>query len=148
MYNLATDFLSRSIFLSKATWIISLLLLFLIIYYLVNIGNSFIPDDKKIKIKNINILKGLALLIGLYVFIRIFQRNRFLYDIFITIIISIVIAYTFNPIINYLEKKNLSRKSGILVLYLSIIGIFFIFSFLIIPKSGVEIKRLVNNLPK
>lgn len=148
MENLATDFLSKSIFLSKSTWIVSILLLILIIYYLVNIGNRFIPIEKKISINNKNIFKGLTILIGLYVFIRIFQRNHFLYDVFNTILISIVLAYILNPIINFLENKNIKRKYGILILYLSILGVFFLFSFLIIPRSGTEIKRFVNNLPR
>lgn len=148
MENINADFLSKSIFLSKATWIMSILLLVLIVYYLINIGNKFIPKKKKIKVENKNILKGLALAIGLYILIRVFQENRFLYDIVTTLIISAILAYAFNPIINFLEKKNIKRKHGVLILYLSIVGIFFIFSFIVIPRFGIEIRRMVNNLPR
>lgn len=148
MENINSDFLSKSIFLSKATWIMSILLLVLLVYYLINIGNKFIPKKKKIKVENKNILKGLALAIGLYILIRVFQENRFLYDIVTTLIISAILAYAFNPIINFLEKKNIKRKHGVLILYLSIVGIFFIFSFIVIPRFGIEIRRMVNNLPR
>lgn len=148
MKNLSAEFLNKSTFLSKSTWIISILLLFLLVYYLVNIGNRFIPEDKKIKTDNKTILITLGSLIGLYIFIRIFQNNAFLYDIVSTLIISVILAYALNPIINFLETKNIKRKHGVLILYVSIIAIFFIFSFIVIPRLGTEIKRLVTNLPK
>jgi predicted PurR-regulated permease PerM len=148
MNDIATSFLSKSFFLTRATWISFIVLLLLSIYYLVNIGNRFIAEDKKIKINNKKIFQVLALLIGIYIVMRIFQNNNFLYDIFTTLIISIILAYAFNPIIDKLENKNINRRNGILILYISIIAIFFIFAFLIIPKSGTEIKRLINNFPK
>lgn len=148
MNDISTSFLSKSFFLTSATWIAFIILLLLSIYYLINIGNRFISDDKKIKINNKKIFKVLSLLIGAYIIIRIFQKNNFLYDIFTTLIMSIILAYAFNPIIDKLESKNINRRNGILILYLSIIAIFFIFSFLIIPKSGTEIKRLINNFPR
>ena len=58
-----------------------------------------------------------------------------------------VLAYLFNPIINYFEKHNISRGLGVFIVYIIIIGIIFILSFLVIPKTGREIKRFMNVIP-
>lgn len=131
----------------KAIGILTITLTFLVIYYLINIGNRFVKDDKEINIKNKWIVVTFISLISFY-FIYIFiSRNPFLYDIFITTIVSIVLAYTLNPLINKLENRGIKRMYGVLIIYLSILAIFFILAFLIIPQSGREIKRLFTNLP-
>lgn len=131
----------------KAIGILSITLTFLVIYYLINIGNRFVAKDKMIIIKNKWILQVFLALISFYIIYRFLKTNPFIYDIFITIIISIVLAYTLNPLINKLEKRGVKRLEGVLIIYISILGIFFILAFLIIPKSGREIKRLVTDLP-
>lgn len=131
----------------KAIGILAITLTFLIIYYLINIGNIFVEGDKRINIKNKWIGVTFLSLISLYFLYRFFQNNLFLYDILITIIVSIVLAYALNPLIDKLEKHGIQRLIGVLILYVSILAIFFILAFLIIPKSGEEIKRLADNLP-
>ncbi|OLS03902.1 AI-2E family transporter [Tissierella creatinophila] len=131
----------------KAIGILSITLTFLVIYYLINIGNRFVENSKKINIQNKWIIITFLALIFAYFLYVFLKRNPFLYDIFITTIISIILAYTLNPLINKLEKRGINRLEGVLILYISILGIFFILAFLIIPKSGREIKRLVTDLP-
>ncbi|MGO1470360.1 MAG: AI-2E family transporter [Tissierella sp.] len=131
----------------KAIGILSIILTFLVIYYLINIGNRFVDVSKKIKIKNKWILLVFIFLTVSYFLFKFFQKHPFLYDILITIIISIVLAYALNPLINKLEKRGIKRLEGVLIVYISILAIFFVLAFLIIPKSGKEIKRLVTDLP-
>lgn len=131
----------------KAIGILSITLAFLVIYYLINIGNRFVDKEKKINIKNKWIVVVFAVLISSYFIVIFFRRNPFLYDILITIIISMVLAYAINPLVNKLEEKGIKRLYGVLIIYLSIVGIFFVLAFLIIPKTGKEIKRLVTDLP-
>lgn len=92
--------------ITKAIWILLTTLMFLIIYYLINIGNRFVPEDNKIKINNRTIIIGLIILIIIYTMYILFKKYDFLSDIFFTIILSIIIAYALNPVINYLEKKD------------------------------------------
>lgn len=92
--------------ITKAIWILLTTLMFLIIYYLINIGNRFVPEDNKIKINNRTIIIGLIILIIIYTMYILFKKYDFLSDIFFTIILSIIIAYALNPVINYLEKKR------------------------------------------
>lgn len=135
-------------FIIKAIWILLTILIFLTIYYLINIGNNYVNKKKQINITNKNIGFILLSLIIAYSLYKFFNRYTFLYDIFITVIASIIIAYAINPLINKLEKKNINRLEGVLIVYISIVAVFLILAFLVIPKSGRELKRLVNDLPK
>lgn len=131
----------------KAIGILTIILTFLVIYYLINIGNRFVKDEKEINIKNKWILVVFISLISFYYIYMFIKRNPFLYDIFITTIVSMVLAYALNPLVNKLENRGIKRTYGVLIIYLSILAIFFILAFLIIPQSGREIKRLFTNLP-
>lgn len=135
------------LFLNKLMWIFSNILLILIIYYLINIGNRYVPDKKQIKLKDKKILPFIIVLIFLSLFYSLFKKYSILSDTFYTIIFSAILAYLFNPIINYFEKKNINRWRGVFLLYISILAIFLIFALLVIPRSSTEIKKLVSNMP-
>lgn len=134
-------------FVIKANFILVMVLLTLIIYYLINIGNKYVEHKKRLNLNNRKIIIVLSSIILLYTFTMILRRFPFLSDIFVTIIASIIIAYALNPIIVKFEKRNISRFFGVIIVYLSIIAILFILSVLVIPNSGREIRRLVANLP-
>lgn len=134
-------------FFIKALWILLTILLFLIIYYLVNIGNRFVTEKKAIEINNKQIISTLVVLIILYGLYRFFLAYPFLKDIVVTILVSMGIAYALNPIINSLEKRKINRLEGVLIVYLSILLIFLVLALLVIPKSGRELKKLATNLP-
>lgn len=134
-------------FVLKAIFILIMVLLTVIIYYLVNIGNNYVENKKRINFNNKKIIIMLTTLILLYTITMVLGRYPFLYDIFVTIIGSIIIAYALNPIINRFEKRNIRRFYGVIIVYLSIIAMLFILSVLVIPNSGKEIKKLVSNLP-
>ncbi len=136
-----------SLFLFKVTKIFSIGLLTLVMYYLINIGNSFLDEDKRI---NLNVKKWkpfLLAIVGLIIVGHLFKKYSILSDTFYTIIFSIILAYLFNPIINYFESKKISRLHGVLILYIIILAIIIILAFLVIPKSSQEIKKLVTDMP-
>lgn len=134
-------------FVLKAIFVLIMLLLTLLIYYLINIGNNYVAERKRINLNNKKIIIVILSIIILYSFTILLRRYRFLSEIFITIIASIIIAYALNPIINKFEKKNIRRTYGVLIVYLTTIAILIILSVLVIPNSGREIRRLVSNLP-
>lgn len=134
-------------FLYKITWGLSIILLVLIIYYLINIGNNYIPDKNKIKMNYKWIIPILFVFVAIIVMYSLFKKYTILSDTFYTIILSLMLAYLFNPIINYLEKRNIKRIWGVLLVYLGIVGIIFILAFLVIPKSSKEIKRFMVDMP-
>lgn len=135
------------IFLHRTTWLLSTILILLIIYYLINIGNNYVENRNKIKINYKRLLPIVIGLIVLLIMKSLFRRYTILSDTFYTIIISVILAYLFNPVIDYLESKNIKRVWAVLLLYLVIVGIIFILAFLVIPKSSKEIKRLMIDMP-
>ncbi|MBU5426710.1 AI-2E family transporter [Tissierella pigra] len=134
-------------FFTKIFWSLLVILLMLVIYYLINIGNKFVPDRKKISINDKKILPILLGIIFLFLFFNLINKYQILSDTFYTIIFSAILAYLFNPIINYLEKKKINRGLGVLILYIMIICMFLIVAFLVVPRSGTELKKLVTNMP-
>ncbi len=135
-------------FLFKTITTLKLALIILIIYYLINIGNTFISDDKRIKIKDKRILSFMLGLLGFFALYYLFKNHSILRDTFFTIVFSAIFAYLLNPIINYMERKNIKRNFGVLIVYLIILGIILILAFLVIPKSSKEIKRLAVDMPR
>lgn len=135
-------------FVIKAIFVLIMVLLTAAIYYLINIGNNHIDIKKRININNRKIIIVLLSLISLYTVTMILRKFPFLSDILVTILGSVIIAYALNPIINMFERKNISRFFGVIIVYLSIVAVLFILSFLVIPNSGMEIRRLVSNLPQ
>ena len=138
---------NTTIFLHRTIWTLVTALLILIIYYLINIGNNYVEKDNRIKIKYKILLPIFIALITIVIMRTLFKQYTILSDTFYTIIFSIILAYLFNPIINYLERKNIKRIWGVLLLYVVIIGMVLILSFLVIPRSSREIKRLMTDMP-
>lgn len=138
---------SPPLFLIQVVWILSSILLLLIVYYLINIGNNYIPEKKKIRLNIKKILPIIVVLIFLYIFRGLLNKYSILSDTFYTVVFSIILAYIFNPLVNNLEKKGFKRMHAVLLIYLLILGALFILAFLVIPKSSREIRRLIVNLP-
>lgn len=137
-----------SVFLYKMTKISLLGLLFLGAYYLINIGNNYLDSDKKIIINKNYIIKGVLAILTLIIVYNLFSKYSILIDTFWTIIMSIVFAYLFNPIIKFFESKNIPRPMAILLLYVLILGMILIFSFAILPKTIGEMKKFVVDFPR
>lgn len=128
--------------------ILVFILLILIIYYLIHIGNRHIENSKQIRINKKKGLPIIAIIIFVYIFFLLTQKYEILSETLITIIISVILSYLFNPIINYLEKHNIPRSLGILMLYVVILGIIIAISFSIIPRLGREIGGLLAISPE
>ncbi len=134
-------------FFTRNFMILIFILLILIIYYLIHIGNRFVDSNRRIRISRKRGLPIIAFILLIYMFIQLSQKFTILSDTFFTIIASIIIAYLFNPIINYLEKYNISRTLGILILYIVILGVIAAISFSIIPRIGEELGGLIAISP-
>lgn len=131
----------------KLVWILSAALLSLIIYYLINIGNRFVPDKKIIHYNTRLILWVIASLFGLYFISKMFNRYPLIEDTFYTIIISLILAYFLNPLVNFFERKGLNRIFATLLVYLIILGTIVILSISVLPRTGRELRRLATNFP-
>lgn len=129
--------------------LMTLLSIFIIvlIYYTVHIGNKHISKSKKIEINITKVVPIIVGIISVYIFLLLMKKYSILADTVSTIIISAILAYLFNPVVNYFEEHKISRCWGVLIIYLIIAGIIFILAFSIIPKTGKEMKKLMTTLP-
>ncbi len=135
-------------FLEKSITVLLIMLLLLIIYYLINIGNTFIPDNSRIKFRNKKVLSVFIGLTGFFLLSYLLRRYTILSDTLYTIIFSSILAYLLNPIVNRLEKKGFKRGYSVLFLYVLILGAILILAFLVIPKASNEIKKLASDMPR
>lgn len=124
-----------------------LIFLILLIYYLINIGNRYVLEDKIIKINKRKILTISIGVFSIYILYLLLKKHNIIIDMIYTVIISIVLAYLINPIVDYLERYKMKRGIAVLFIYAITLGIILILSFIIIPKTGREIKRLFKLLP-
>lgn len=97
---------------------------------------------------------GSLVLLGIVIFI--FDKVSYVFHPFIIvfntivapIIVSLILFYLINPIINLMERYNIPRLLGIIIVFLVIAGGATLIVNLLIPVIGDQITRLVNNFPK
>ena len=134
-------------FMIYALVILSILLIFLAIYYLINIGNRYIEGKKRI---NIDLRLITKIFLGILIFYLInilFNKFPILGYTLSSVIIAIIFAYIIDPIVNYLERKGIKRQFGVIIVYISAILIFGILIVSVIPKTINEISNLLTSLP-
>jgi len=123
-------------------------LLFFIIYFLVHIGNQHIDSKKRINIGKRQIVYFILSLILIIATIVIFRSGSLMYEILSPFLFAIVLAYTLNPLVSYIEKKGIKRFWSVFIVYFVIATIIFIFSITLVPKMTFEVKKLLEALPK
>lgn len=127
--------------------ILLLAFLFFLIYYLINIGNKYVNEDKRIKINVRKVFFVLIFITFIYLIYKILNKYSFLSNLFGMFIFSVIMAYLFNPIVNFFEKRKIRRSLGILIVYAIILGVIVILSLTIIPNITKEAKKLMEILP-
>ena len=115
-------------------------LLFLIIYFLIHIGNKYIDSNKKINVGKRQIIYFLSLFIFLTFIIVIIQSGSLIYEILSPFIFAIILAYVLNPLVTYIEKKGIKRLWAIFIIYFAIGLTILVFSVTLFPKLISEIK--------
>ena len=103
------------------------------------------------KILRISIILFIAL--GAYVIIEILKQTK-IFDIIFTIIrlltpvvIGLLIAWLFNPLVKKLQKKKIKRVFAVTICYLLLIGALALFFGTLIPLLYNEIIDLTDSLP-
>lgn len=125
-----------------------LVLLFLIIYFLIHIGNKHIESNKKINLGKSEIIYFLLFFIFTVFIIVILQSRSLVYEILSPFIFAIILAYALNPLVNYIEKKGIKRIWSVFIIYFAIGLIISLFSITLFPKITCEIKKLLRDLPQ
>lgn len=134
-----------------AIGLMSLVVVFLLFatYYLINIGNNYVSDKRKVNLNVRKIIKYLVFigLAGLVIIIfKSYDSLRYLLNAFLT---SIVMAYVLNPLVSWLEKKypKIQRRWWILIIFLALILIIVFMMISLLPRTVSEFTKFINNFP-
>ena len=132
-----------------ALMFLSLIFVLFAAYYMVNIGNNYVDDKRKVRLNLRKILKYVLIFAGAAIIITIFKSYnslRYLLNAFLT---SVVIAYVLNPLVKWLETRypKLKRKWWILIIFLALFLILVFMMVSLLPRTINEFSKLVNNFP-
>ncbi|MBP2025318.1 AI-2E family transporter [Peptoniphilus stercorisuis] len=134
-------------FIVVAAATLSVILLFLVIYYLINIGNRYIEKNKRIGIDLKRVIKVFSGIIVIYILSIIFKKYSIVGDTVWALFVGMILAFAINPLVNRLEQKNIKRQYGVLIVYLSILIVMVILLVIVIPKTIQEISNLLSVIP-
>lgn len=119
----------------------------LCVYYIINIGNKGLPENKRIKFNKNKMLKFLiAIILGVIV-ITLYRKYSILGSATFSLFVSVLVAFLLNPIVNFFESKGIKRSTGIILTYILLLFILVILFINIIPDLIGQISLFLTNLP-
>lgn len=132
-----------------ALMILSLIFVMFATYYMVNIGNNYVDDKRKVRLDLRKVLKYVLIFAGITIVVAIFKSYnslRYLLNAFLT---SVVIAYVLNPLVKWLEKRypKVKRQWWILIIFLALFLILVFMMVSLLPRTISEFSKLINNFP-
>ncbi|HZK57304.1 MAG TPA: AI-2E family transporter [Clostridia bacterium] len=145
--NLAENGILTSI-IKIFTQFLTVMLLSLVIYFLIHIGNRFIEPNKKINIGKRQIIYFLSSFTFLTLIVVIMQSGNLVYEILSPFIFAIILAYILEPLATYIEKKGIKRLWAVFITYFIIGLTISVFSVTLFPRLVFEVKKLLNDLPQ
>lgn len=127
---------------------LSVILLFLIIYYLINIGNKYIEKNKRLGIDLKLVLKIIVAIVVIFLIRAIFKRYSIVGDTVWSLVAGVILAFVVNPAVSFLEEKKIKRKYGVIIVYFTAILILTILLTIVIPKTIQEVSNLLKSVPE
>lgn len=102
-----------------------------------------------------DLIFSLTALVLLGIVIFIFDKVSYVFQPFIIIfntivapiVVSLILFYLFNPLVNLMQRYRIPRVVGITIIYLVIVGIITLIVNLLIPIIGSQIDSLIQNSP-
>lgn len=102
-----------------------------------------------------DLIYGLVALVLLGIVIFIFDKVSYVFEPFIIvfntiaapIIVSLILFYLFNPLVNLMERYRIPRLLGITIIYVAIVGIITLIVNLLLPIIGSQIEGFIKNSP-
>lgn len=134
--------------LSFIIYFLIFLSLFLLIYYLIHIGNKYIKENQRVYITKKYFYLFIFLYTLLFSLILIHTNKILIFNILMPFIISIILTYILNPIVNVIQNMGVTRFWSIVIVYIIICLIITISSFVFIPRLLEEIQELLELMPK
>ena len=103
------------------------------------------------RILNIILILAIASLVILCTYIlkdwKILAVLKTIIGIISPFFIGIVIAWLFDPVVTFLQKKGVKRILGTLCVFVGLIGIFVLFGFLMFPALTKQINEIIVTMP-
>lgn len=104
---------------------------------------------------NNQILMPLIIIVLFLLIVLLFTKVSHLFEpvmqfigiVGLPIVISGLLYYIFNPVVNFMEKKGLKRQWGITLLYIAIIGLIAWGVIILVPKIENQTKSFINDWP-
>lgn len=123
------------------------LILILLAYYLINIGNKFVERNKRICIRNKKLVNTILVFLLFSIIYFLIKKFDILSEVINIIFVSIIFTFFLNPFVKFIEKKGTTRFWSVLIVYIIIFSFFLIISFILIPKIAREFRSLAEALP-
>ena len=127
---------------------IVLVLLLLVGYYLIQIGNRYLPERKRIVVHRHRLLFALFVIAALFLIYHAFTKQPILGNMVGVLIAAAIFAFILLPLVDRIERQGLKRSFAILVAYLIIFAVIFLIGFSVAPKAAEEIKNFFVYLPR
>lgn len=127
---------------------IVLVLLMLVGYYLIQIGNRYLPERKRIVVHRHRLLFALVVIAAAFLVYYAFTKQPILGNMVGVLIAAAIFAFILSPLVDRFEKRGLKRSYAILVTYLIIFAVLFLIGFSVAPKAVEEIKNFFVYLPR
>lgn len=116
-------------------------------YYLIHIGNSKVPESRRLEFGAGQFKLIFFLVLGTLVLLWIFSRRNLILSLLTPFFIAGVLAYALNPVVNYLIRRKLSRLQAVAVLFMAMVVVLAVLSMTLLPSLGNEIRYLGEQLP-
>lgn len=94
-----------------------------------------------------NIVLFFLIVFILFLLYFIYTIRTPLLDVMKPVFIALLISYIFNPVVDFLEEKRLSRAAAILIIYSILITVLIIILVFFIPKLMHSIRELIQTIP-
>ncbi len=123
------------------------LLILASVYYLIHIGNRFVPEERQLHLglEQAKLLFFLALAVWLVVWL--FLNASMMLSVLTPFIIAGIIAYAFNPVVKFFTKFRLTRTQAVAGLFLTLMILLVLFTISIFPRLAYEVGELSKQLP-
>lgn len=100
--------------------------------------------ENKVSTNNRQIIKWIIFILILFTIgYLIYFFNSLLSSLFI----GFLIAYILDPVVDWFEKKKISRVKAILILMLMFLFLFLILFIIVIPSIFIQLKELISQIP-
>ncbi len=140
---------NQSVLLIRLIQLLGLVLMSLLIYYLIHIGNRFVEKNRTIDLDYKIVGKVILGIAIAWFLIHIFRTNKVLNEFFISFVIALFLAYIINPAVAFLERKrNIPRWLGVLIIYLVLAAMLVLLIMSVIPRTMEEFSNLITTLPQ